>query len=61
MIHEQCIVEMYTIIVPTNAPKYITVSLLVCMQNKLLHVTANHVGVVTNIVSERGHKFGRKM
>ena len=61
MIHEQCIVGMYTIIVPTNTPKYITVSLLVCMQNELLHVPANHVDVVRNIVSEHDHMVGRNM
>jgi hypothetical protein len=33
MIHEPCIIGMYTIIEPTSAPKYITVSLLVFMQN----------------------------
>jgi hypothetical protein len=58
---EQCIIGMYTIIVTTTAAKYITVSLLVCMQNELLHVPANHVDVVTNIVSEHGHLVGRKM
>ena len=46
MIQNPRIIQIYILIVPTNAQKYIE---LIYIHNKLLHILANHVAIFSEV------------